>query len=150
MDTRQICSLVCATLVGAWLFAAHDSASRLRAAEAAGEQQDAAKMPNPVTPDAASIAAGKRLYGQMCVECHGEAGKGDGSRAPYADPKPPNLTDADWKHGSTDGEIFVVIRDGVDATDMGPFGAKGEKLSDTQLWNIVNFVRSLATSAKSH
>ena len=28
-------------------------------------------------------------------------------------PKPSNLTDADWKHGSTDGEIFTVIRDGV-------------------------------------
>lgn len=150
MRTRQLCSLLCVTLAGAWLLAAEGSEARLRAAPATHEHQDAATMQNPVKPDAASIAAGKKLYDQMCVECHGEGGKGDGARAPYSAPTPPNLTDAEWKHGSTDGELFTVIRDGVDGTDMAPFGAKGEKLSDTALWNIVNYVRSLGTPAKSH
>ena len=27
-------------------------------------------------------------------------------------PKPSDLTDKTWKHGATDGDIFVVIRDG--------------------------------------
>ena len=106
-------------------------------------------MQNPVKPDAESIASGKKLYGQYCAECHGEMGKGDGPRAPYTDPKPPDLTDAEWKHGATEGEIFAVIRDGVDGTEMPAFGEKGEKLPERQLWDIVNFVRSLGPSPQA-
>ena len=55
-------------------------------------------------------------------------------------PKPSNLTDADWKHGSTDGEIFTVIRDGVKSTGMKPYA---RKLTTHQVWDVVNYVRSL-------
>ncbi len=71
-------------------------------------------------------------------------GKGDGAIVASLKPeatKPPNLTDAEWKHGSTDGEIFTVIHDGI-----GPkFEMKGQagKLSDMDIWNVVNYVRSL-------
>ena len=42
------------------------------------------------------------------------------------DTHPSNLTDAKWDHGSTDGEIFLVIRDGA-----GPkFEMKGYKAQD--------------------
>src|SRR5213075_1256213 len=61
----------------------------------------AAKLKNPVAADAKSIAAGKALYARHCAECHGDEGKGDGTMAEDMDPKPPNLTDADWKHGSS-------------------------------------------------
>jgi hypothetical protein len=37
------------------------------------------------------------------------------------DPKPPNLTDASWKHGPSDGEIFTLIRDGSKNTAMKGF-----------------------------
>ena len=33
-------------------------------------------------------------------------------------PKPSNLTDADWKHGSTDGEIFTRHPRRREATGM--------------------------------
>jgi mono/diheme cytochrome c family protein len=53
-----------------------------------------------------------------------------------------NLVDGEWKHGSTDGEIFTVIKNGVGpAFDMLP---GGETLSDPQIWNVVNYLRSIA------
>ena len=148
MRTR-LWTLALAALVALWMAMASTEARSL--GEATRHQpQDAAKLQNPVKPDATSIAAGKKLYDQLCVECHGEMGKGDGPRAPYTTPTPADLTDAEWTHGSTDGSIFVVIRDGVDGTDMVPFGPKGEKIADRQLWDVVNYVRSLAKTAKAH
>ena len=47
--------------------------------------------------------------------------------AKSSNPKPSNLSDADWKHGATDGEIFTVIRDGVKSTGMKPFGQQDDR-----------------------
>jgi mono/diheme cytochrome c family protein len=99
-----------------------------------------------VKADATSVAAGKELYAKHCSECHGDTGKGDGTMADEYTPKPPDLTDADWKHGSSDGEIFVLIRDGSKNTAMKPYG---KKLTTHQIWDVVNFVRSIGP-AKSH
>jgi mono/diheme cytochrome c family protein len=100
----------------------------------------AAKIKNPVPASAASIAAGQAVYQKQCAGCHGDTGKGDGTMGEELTPKPSNLSDAEWKHGSTDGEIFVVIRDGVKSTGMKPFG---RKMTTHQLWDVVNYVRSL-------
>ena len=72
----------------------------------------------------------------MCGRCHGAEGKGDGTAAitPV-----PDLTDAQWDYGSSDGEIFSVIHDGVSA-DMDGYAAR---LSDTDIWNVVNYVKTL-------
>ena len=114
----------------------------LVAAGARAQQQprhaDAEKLKNPVPSDAASIEEGKKLYGRHCASCHGPTGKGDGGMA-LSGGTPANLTDETWDHGSTDGEIFVVIRDGT-STDMESYK---EKLSEKQIWQLVNFIRSL-------
>ena len=115
----------------------------------AGEHQhaDAAAIKNPVKSTPASIAAGKKLYDTQCTTCHGETGKGDGKLAASitTGPKPSDLTDATWKHGSTDGEIFTLIKDGAKGTGMRGYGAR---LKDPDLWNVVNYVRSLAPAKK--
>jgi mono/diheme cytochrome c family protein len=100
----------------------------------------AAKIQNPVPPSAASIAAGQLVYQKQCAGCHGDMGAGDGAMGEELSPKPSNLTDADWKHGSTDGEIFTVIRDGVKSTGMKAFA---RKMTTHQLWDVVNYIRSL-------
>ena len=105
---------------------------------------DAAKVKNPVTADATSIAAGKEVYAKNCANCHGESAKGDGRMGEQLDPKPPDLTDADWKHGSTDGEIFKVIHDGAAKTGMKPYG---RKLTEHQIWDVVNYLRSIGPAA---
>jgi mono/diheme cytochrome c family protein len=106
----------------------------------AHQHPQAAKLKNPVAADAASIAAGQKLYDKQCAGCHGDTGKGDGTMGAELNPKPSNLADADWKHGPTDGEIFTVIRDGVKTTGMKAFAAK---LTTHQLWDLVNYVRSI-------
>jgi len=101
---------------------------------------DAAKLKNPVSADATSIAAGKELYEKNCASCHGAGGKGDGKTGETMKTKPADLTDADWKHGSTDGEIYTVIHGGIKTAGM---RAYSPKLTDHQIWDVVNYVRSL-------
>jgi mono/diheme cytochrome c family protein len=107
---------------------------------------EAAKLKNPVAASAASVAAGQTIYAKQCAGCHGDAGKGDGSMGEELNPKPSNLTDADWKHGTSDGEMFVLIRDGAKGTGMKGYKAK---LTTRQIWDVVNYVRSLGP-VKSH
>ena len=100
----------------------------------------AAKLKNPVKSTPASIKAGETAYGKYCKFCHGPDAKGNGPLAPK-DMHPPNLTDAMWDHGSTDGEIFTSIKDGIGPKfDMKPMAAK---IMDPDIWNIVNFLRSI-------
>jgi mono/diheme cytochrome c family protein len=100
-------------------------------------------LKNPVAADAASVDAGRGLYAKYCRACHGAEGKGDGpAAATMKDVKPADLTDAKWTTGSTDGEIFATIHDGI-----GPkfaMNAFAGRLDDTQIWNVVNFVKTLA------
>jgi cytochrome c oxidase cbb3-type subunit 3 len=107
------------------------------AAPKKGGNPEAAKIKNPVAASADSTAAGKRVYTRMCSRCHGSEGKGDGTAATAP---VPDLTDAKWDYGGSDGEIFSVVHDGVSA-DMDGYAAR---LSDTEIWNVVNYVRSVA------
>ncbi len=101
---------------------------------------DAAKMKNPVAATPESIAAGQQLYARNCASCHGRNGQG----GPGNDliPAAPSLLGDGWTHGSTDGEIFTNIKNGV-APDFN-MGAWGDQLKDQEIWNVVNYVRSLA------
>jgi mono/diheme cytochrome c family protein len=111
---------------------------------------EAAAMKNPVKATPESIAAGKTIYDKQCASCHGETGKGDGKMAASitTGPKPSDLSDATWKHGSTDGEIFTLIKDGAKGTGMRAFGSR---LKADDIWNVVNYLRTLGpkTASKS-
>jgi len=104
-----------------------------------GGNPEAAKVKNPVTATAGSLTAGKRSYQRLCEKCHGPEGKGDGTA--ITGTQPPDLTDAKWDFGSTDGELFAAVHDGTSA-DMEGYK---ERMTDTEIWNVVNYVRSLKT-----
>jgi mono/diheme cytochrome c family protein len=108
---------------------------------------EAKKMKNPVPSTPASIEAGSQLFTKYCRFCHGNTGKADSAMAPKT-MKPSNLADATWDRGSSDGEIFWVIQNGA-PPKYEMKGLKG-KVSDPDIWNIVNFVRTLGGAAKSH
>jgi mono/diheme cytochrome c family protein len=101
---------------------------------------EAGKTKNPVAPSAESIADGKRLYQRHCASCHGANAEGGAGNDLI--PAAPDLTDKEWKHGSSDGEIFSAIKNGVPPDlNMIPFG---DQMSDGEIWNVVNYLRSLA------
>ena len=105
-----------------------------------GGNPEAKKMKNPVASSPASIKAGQAAFQKNCRFCHGADAKGDGPMAPEGT-HPSNLTDVKWDRGDSDGEIFAVIRDGA-----GPkFDMKGykSKMTETEIWNVVNYLRSL-------
>ncbi len=108
------------------------------AIQAQEPRREAQKLKNTEPSNAESIEAGKKLYQRFCASCHGPQGKGDGSLA-LAGGTPSDLTDDTWDYGSTDGEIFVAIRDGVSADML----AYKEKLNEKQIWQVVNYIRSI-------
>ncbi len=98
---------------------------------------DAART-NPVKPSEESLAKGKRMYGYDCAMCHGKDGDGKGDMA--SDMK--NVTDftnPDAMKNRSDGELFHAIRNGKG--DMPP---EGDRAKDDDIWNMVNYIRSLA------
>ena len=134
---RSLSGLVLALLVwcGSVLAAQQTAATAPRR----GGNPEAANLKNPVAATAESLAAGKRFYTQFCANCHGPVGKGDGTTA-GADP-PSDLTDGVWDYGASDGEMFAVIHDGIAGKDMGGYVGR---ISDNDIWSVVNFVRSLS------
>lgn len=107
---------------------------------AAGQERgkDAQKLKNPIPSEAESIEAGRKLYQRFCASCHGPKGKGDGGMA-LSGGTPSDLTDDVWDYGSSDGEIFTVIRDGVSSDMLG----YGKKMEEKQIWQVVNYIRDL-------
>src|SRR5687768_10167403 len=83
-------------------------------AQRRGGDPKLAARKNPVAANAASIRAGLAVYHQNRRHCHGLRGKGD-RHLPPNNPKPADLTDAKWDHGSSDGEIFAIIWNGAPA-----------------------------------
>jgi mono/diheme cytochrome c family protein len=101
---------------------------------------EAASIKNPVPATPESIAAGKQIFQRYCATCHGINAEG-GSGSDISPPAP-DLTGSAWKHGSTPGEIFTVIKNGVPPElNMEPWG---DRIKDTDIWNVVNYLGSLA------
>jgi mono/diheme cytochrome c family protein len=100
----------------------------------------AAQVKNPIAPAAESVASGKQVYLRRCASCH--AASGEGGPGNDLIPAAPSLVDAQWDHGSSDGEIFDSIKNGVGPDfNMVPFK---DTLKDDEIWNVVNYLRSIA------
>jgi len=102
------------------------------------EHPEGQALTNPVEATRESLARGRQRYVFDCRQCHGNTGKGDGDMS-HAGGVPSDFTDDVWQHGGSDGEIFLVIRDGVTA-DMQGYGGQ---IADEDIWNLVNYIRSL-------
>lgn len=128
-----------------WSFAAvcvlASSAMLMAGPEAPQGNADAAKVANPVKSTPESLAQGKQLYQRRCASCHGSNGEG-GAGNDLIGPAP-NLVDATWEHGSTDGAIFDVIKNGIPPEFM--MVAWKDDLKDDEIWSVVNYLRSMAT-----
>jgi cytochrome c oxidase cbb3-type subunit 3 len=88
---------------------------------------------NPFGNDKAAIAAGRERYESACGGCHGATGKGG---------RGPRLVGVARLKDVTDKKMFDTIKQGVQGTPMPPFS-----LPDTQIWQLVSFVRNLNATA---
>jgi len=86
-----------------------------------------------------SLDSGGMTFNGDCAFCHGQDGKTptDVGLAMY--PRAPSLASPEVQQWS-DAELFWIIRNGNRFTGMGAFG---KTLSDSQIWDLVRYVRSL-------
>lgn len=100
---------------------------------------EAAKLVNPVKPTSESLARGKKDYGFDCAMCHGTNGDGKGDLAADMKLSLKDYRDPVSLKGMTDGEIFYVIKNG-----KGEMKGEGDRRKDGELWDMVNYLRSLS------
>jgi len=105
--------------------------------------QEEVDRKNPIESNAVSVADGKRLYGATdCALCHGKEGDGKGVEA-----KDISMNTHDWRKPEslahfTDGELSYLILKG-----KGRMPAYDGKETPEQVWQIVNYLRSMAAGA---
>jgi len=93
-------------------------------------------MKNPVAAGESSNKAGLALYTKNCASCHGKTGLGDGVKARALKTFPGDLSKEAYQN-QTDGEHFYKSKFGRD--EMPKYEGK---LSDDDIWNIVNYMRT--------
>ena len=102
--------------------------------------QGTGRQPRPTPPDLpeknpyaspADLEIGRRLYNGRCGHCHGQSGEGGRGAV---------LNAGRFRYGSSDRELFLVIRNGIPNTEMpGVFN-----LPDLEVWRMVGHVRQLS------
>jgi mono/diheme cytochrome c family protein len=98
-----------------------------------------AQLTNPVRPTALSQARARKIYGWDCAMCHGDNGNGKGDVAISDKLQIGDYTDPATLKGMSDGEIFLIIRDG-----KGKMPSEGDRAKPDEIWNLVIYLRSMA------
>ncbi len=93
-------------------------------------------MKNPVAKGDASTKAGLTIYKKNCSSCHGKAGLGDGVKARALKEFPGDFSKAEYQ-GQADGDHFYKTKFG-----RGEMPKYEGKLSDDDIWNTVNYMRT--------
>jgi mono/diheme cytochrome c family protein len=94
---------------------------------------------NPIPRSADSIARGRQLFEKNCAVCHGAAGRGDGVAAAVLPQRPDDLSRIAPPPIFPDGVVAYRIINGVKTMP-----AFKSTLSQTEVWDLINFIRSLA------
>jgi copper transport protein len=97
--------------------------------------QQEASADNPIPATEESIARGRMLFMNNCIQCHGETGRGDGPLAATLPIPPANLYDHIPFH--PDPFFFGVMTRGL----SGVMPAFESAISEEDRWNILNFLR---------
>jgi mono/diheme cytochrome c family protein len=120
-------------LLGSTLVASSQEQAKEKWTAPLGEAQ----KKNPVAVTESSLTAGRKIYLKRCAACHGKTGNGDGPDAADLGIHPAKLSDPAIQK-QTDGELFWKITVGKK-----PMPNYGTRLSPTDRWNVINYLRSL-------
>lgn len=96
-------------------------------------------LTNPVPADVASTANGEATFGDFCLVCHGEGGRGGGPMEGQY-PAIPTLTTGRLNDFS-DGYLFALITQGRGL--MPGYG----RIRRRARWDLVNYLRTLPVEA---
>ena len=91
---------------------------------------------NPITASEDNLAAGAKLYRQMCSRCHGLSKDSDNTYGRSFYPPAPHLALSRTSYSDT--EMFWIIKHGIRNTAM---LAWGNLLSDDEIWQVVTLLR---------
>ena len=97
------------------------------------EARNSANLPerNPLDSET-DVAIGRQLFLGRCGLCHGRDGEGGRGAA---------LNTGQFRHGSSDRETFLTIRNGIANTEM-----PGTFLTDPEVWRLVAYVKRLGSA----
>jgi cytochrome c(L) len=121
---RTWLSLVMSLMVVAWV--------ALAGVSLAQDPPNPKKL-NKYTGNADAIKEGRAAYLKYgCSGCHGVGGGGGMG---------PPLTDDVWKFGSSDEQLYKLIKGQIEASTMPK--VFGQQMTDEEIWKIIAFVRSV-------
>lgn len=103
-------------------------------------------LENPVKPDIHSLSWGKRIFDIQCTTCHGYYDdKGTRTPSPTSQlvPGAPDLSQTEIA-AKPDGHFFQYIHFG----GLVIMPVYGYKLSETEHWDVVNYVRAIQRAGK--
>jgi mono/diheme cytochrome c family protein len=94
-------------------------------------------------------AEGKRLYQSYCTGCHGASGKGDGPAGKTLPVKPADHTNGKKMSQYSDEHLVTVIsKGGASVGKSSQMPAWGAILKETQIQEVVAYIRTLAAAQK--
>ncbi|WHY90483.1 c-type cytochrome [Neobacillus cucumis] len=91
----------------------------------------------PVQKDSKAIVAGEKIYRQHCLACHGQTGKGEGTKVGTA------LNNQQFLSTVTNRDLYEYVKSGRNGTDMPAYGTI---LSEKDINQLVTFIRSWQTN----
>ncbi|MEN8185099.1 MAG: cytochrome c [Myxococcota bacterium] len=101
---------------------------------------------------AADAEAGKAIYMQNCLSCHGATGQGDGPVGAALTPRPRDFSKGEFKFDAdndgtqgSDEDLNLVITNGAGAYGGSPLMAPWGHLPEKDRENVIVFIRSLKT-----
>lgn len=98
-----------------------------------------AKLENPYPhSDAMAVKQGRRLYMNLCVDCHGRSGNGRGIAAEFLRAKPADFTARERMSQITDQQLYWVIKKGIAEVKMPAYGLLPE-----ERWQLITYIRYL-------
>lgn len=103
-------ALVCSSL----LVACGKNEKPPKPLEGPGSQEVGPKPSQPARPSGMPSEA-QVLFANVCAQCHGTDGTGNGPASEALNPKPRNYTDPAWQASVTDDEIKKIIVGGGQA-----------------------------------
>lgn len=100
---------------------------------------------NPLRKEPRNLKKGKVLYRikakRACKFCHGMQGLGDGSMSDLQPMPPRNFTCKKYMNNIKDGDLFWVIKEGINDSGMPSY----KHLSDKKIWQLIHYIRTFSS-----